>query len=126
MQVQDRSSSGFDALLDATNKLAAAANQQAGLEQVFTTFRIDSPRIFVDIDRTQARMLNVPLPRVFDALEVYLGSVFVNEFNFLGRTYRVTAQAQPQFRDEAGDIRRLRTRKWSPRPTTRSTWATWT
>lgn len=113
MEVQDRSNSGFDALLAATKKLVAAANQQPGLQQVFTTFRIDSPRIFVDIDRTQSRMLNVPLPRVFDALQVYLGSVFVNEFNFLGRTYRVTAQAQPQFRDEAGDIKRLRTRSLS-------------
>ena len=113
MEVQDRSGAGFEELLAATNRLVAAANQHPGLQQVFTTFRIDSPRIFVDIDRTQARMLNIPLPRVFDALQVYLGSVFVNEFNFLGRTYRVTAQAQPQFRDEASDIRRLQTRSLS-------------
>jgi hydrophobe/amphiphile efflux-1 (HAE1) family protein len=113
MEVQDRSSAGFPALLAATNRLVAAANRHAGLEQVFTTFRIDSPRIFVDIDRTQARMLDVPLPRIFDALQVYLGSVFVNEFNFLGRTYRVTAQAEPQFRDEVSDIKRLQTRSLS-------------
>lgn len=113
MEVQDRSSAGFEALLAATSKLVTAANQETALEQVFTTFRIEAPRIFVDIDRTKARMLNVPLPRVFDALQVYLGSVFVNEFNFLGRTYRVTAQAMPQFRDEASDIRTLRTRSLS-------------
>ncbi|MFH1117381.1 MAG: multidrug efflux RND transporter permease subunit [Pseudomonadota bacterium] len=110
MVVQDRSGLGPDALVNAVDKLTAEANRTPGLVQVFTTFQTDSPQVFVDIDRVQARMLNVPLPKIFEAMQVYLGSLYVNDFNFLGRTFRVTAQAQSPFRDEPGDILGLRTR----------------
>ncbi len=113
MIVQDRSGLGYRELLKTTEQLIAEANQTPGLVQVFTTFQTDNPEIFVDIDRVQARMLNIPLPRIFDALQVYLGSLYVNDFNFLGRTFRVTAQAQSRFRDEPGDVLRLRTRSTS-------------
>ncbi|TWT37441.1 Efflux pump membrane transporter BepE [Posidoniimonas corsicana] len=109
-QVQDRSGAGFPALRDATNKMLAAANQEPGLVQVFSTFRADSPQLFVDIDRQKAEMLDVPVGRVFEALQVYLGSIYVNDFNLLGRTYRVTAQADYRFRDDINDVYRLRTR----------------
>ena len=69
--------------------------------------------VFADIDRTKAEMLGVPPERVFEALEIYLGSSFVNDFNFLGRTYRVTAQADGPFRDNLDDISKLRTRSAS-------------
>jgi hydrophobe/amphiphile efflux-1 (HAE1) family protein len=110
MQVQDKADLGYDTLHKATMRLVAAANQEPGLTQVFSTYRVDSPRIFVDVDRTKARMLQVPLPRVFDALQIFLGSVFVNDFNFLGRVFRVTAQAESRFRDDPSDIKRLETR----------------
>ncbi|QDV35722.1 efflux RND transporter permease subunit [Tautonia plasticadhaerens] len=108
MMVQDRSGLGFDALQGATTELAMAANQVPGLVQVFSTFRAATPQIFADIDRTKVRMLDVPLERVFEALQVFLGSVYVNDFNLLGRTYRVAAQADVDFRNEAEDIGRLR------------------
>ena len=108
MMVQDRAGLGFDALQGSTTELAMAANQAPGLVQVFSTFRAATPQIFADIDRTKARMLDVPLERVFEALQVYLGSVYVNDFNLLGRTYRVAAQADVEFRNEAEDIGRLR------------------
>jgi multidrug efflux pump subunit AcrB len=81
-----------------------------GLVQVFTTFDINHPELYVSIDRTQARMLHVPLPQLFQALEVSLGSLYVNDFNLFGRTWRVMAQAQPRFRDKPADILRLKTR----------------
>ncbi len=113
MQVQDKANLGFDALYEATTRLVAAANQEPGLTQVFSTFRVDSPQIYVDLDRTKARMLQVPLPRVFDALQIFLGSIFVNDFNFLGRVFRVTAQAEAEYRDDPSDISRLETRSES-------------
>lgn len=110
MQVQDRSGAGLDALNEATNALVAAARSEPGLVQVFTNYSTGTPQIYADIDRTKVRMLNVPLENVFETLQIYLGSTYVNDFNFLGRTYRVTAQADAPFRDEAEDIARLRTR----------------
>jgi HAE1 family hydrophobic/amphiphilic exporter-1 len=71
---------------------------------------VSTPQLYVDIDRDRAQALGVPPSRVFEALEVFLGSSFVNDFNYLGRTYRVTAQADSQFRRTARNISELRTR----------------
>ena len=110
MYVQDRRGVGIAALNQVTEQMVAQANQTPGLAQVFSNFRVSVPQIYADVDRTKAQMLDVPINNVFEALQVYLGSQYVNDFNFLGRTYRVTAQAEPEFRDEADDILRLRTR----------------
>ena len=110
MYVQDRSGAGLDTLARVADTMIAEANQQPGVTQVFTNLRMNVPQVYADVDRTKAQMLDVPVGNVFDALQVYLGSVYVNDFNFLGRTYRVTAQAEPEFRDEASDIKKLRTR----------------
>ena len=110
MQVQDRAGLGYQALNDAAWAIAMQANQVPGLTQVFSTFSAGSPRLFADIDRTKARMLDVPLNNIFEALQGYLGSVYVNDFNYLGRIYRVTAQAESRFRDDDEDVLRLRTR----------------
>lgn len=110
MYVQDLSGAGIDALNQVTQKMVMEANQQEGLVQVYSNFRVDVPQVFADVDREKAEMLDVPVDNVFEALQVYLGSLYVNDFNFLGRTYRVTAQAEPEFRDEASDILQLRTR----------------
>ena len=77
---------------------------------VFSQFEVSTPQLYVDIDRDRAQALGVPPSRVFEALEVFLGSSFVNDFNYLGRTYRVTAQADSQFRRTARNISELRTR----------------
>ena len=86
------------------------ANQQTGIARVFTNLHMNVPQSLRDVDRTKAEMLDVPVSNVFEALQIYLGSVYVNDFNFLGRTYRVTAQAEPEFRDEPSDILQIRTR----------------
>ncbi len=110
LQIQDRSGAGVDALREVTNKVVAKANAEEGMVQVFSNFKTSTPQIYADVDRTKVQMLNVPINNVFEALQIYLGSSYVNDFNYLGRTYRVTAQAESEFRDESTDIARLRTR----------------
>ncbi|TWT47894.1 Efflux pump membrane transporter BepE [Thalassoglobus neptunius] len=110
MYIQDQSGAGLEALNDVTEKMVIDANQQPGLVQVFSNYRLSVPQIYADIDRVKAQMLDIPMSNVFDALQVYLGSTYINDFNLLGRTYRVTAQAEQEFRDEPSDILRLRTR----------------
>ena len=116
MQVQDRDGLGLDRLEAATNELAAAANGTDGLVQVFSLFRAKTPQFYVDLDRERARMLNVEVGDVFETLQVYLGSLFVNDFNLLGRVYQVNVQAESEFRDSKEDIARLRTRNRSGDP----------
>ncbi len=110
MYVQDRAGRGVEALEQATTQLMMAANQEPDLQRVFTQFNTDTPKIYADIDRVKAEMIGVPAERVFETLEIYVGSAFVNDFNFIGRTYRVTAQADGEFRDDPGDIGALKTR----------------
>jgi HAE1 family hydrophobic/amphiphilic exporter-1 len=108
--VQDRRNRGIGELEAATKSLMAAANQTEGLTRVFTLFNTGTPKIYADIDRVKAEMLGVPTDRILEALEVYLGSAYINDFNFLGRTFRVTAQADGIYRDEQRDVAALRTR----------------
>ncbi|HEY1582438.1 MAG TPA: multidrug efflux RND transporter permease subunit [Chthoniobacterales bacterium] len=110
MEVEDRSGAGLRELQAATDKVIQAARGEAGLVQVFTQFRASTPQLFAQVDRTKAKMLDVPLGNIFDTLQTYLGSTFVNQFNLFGRTYRVTAQADARFRDDVSDIARLKTR----------------
>lgn len=110
LYVQDRAGHGLRALETATGELIVRANEDPRLTRVFTSFNTATPKIYADIDRIRAEKLEVPTERVLEALEIYLGSVYVNDFNFLGRTYRVTAQADGAYRDEPDDILKLRTR----------------
>ncbi|MEM9028252.1 MAG: multidrug efflux RND transporter permease subunit [Pseudomonadota bacterium] len=108
--VQDRSGRGLPALEGATWAVAGTAGQTPGFTQAFTLFNTRTPQIFADIDRTKAEQLGVPISNVFDTLSIYMGSVFVNDFNILGRTYRVTAQADNPYRLELRDVANLKTR----------------
>jgi hydrophobe/amphiphile efflux-1 (HAE1) family protein len=110
MRLEDRASRGTALLASATQELVAAANKAPGIAGVFSPFSTNTPQLFVDIDRARAQMLAVPIDRVSDAIETYFGSTYVNDFNILGRTYQVTAQADFPFREEAADLTRVRTR----------------
>jgi hydrophobe/amphiphile efflux-1 (HAE1) family protein len=110
MMIEDKNGQGYRALQDAANAVIAQANQQPGMAGVYTFFDTGTPRVRADIDRDKAQILGVPPARVFETLQVYLGSAFINDFNLLGRTYRVTAQADAPFRDSASDIANLYTR----------------
>lgn len=113
LYVQDRSGRGVAALEGAAWAMASAANPQNGFAQGFTLFNTKTPQIFADIDRTKAEKLGVPIARVFETLSVYMGSAYINDFNILGRTYRVTAQADNPFRVDLRDVANLRTRNAS-------------
>jgi len=110
MMVQDKRSRGLQALEAATQDIVGAANQVPGLSGVFSLFNTRTPKLYADIDRVKSEILGVPADRVFEALEVYLGSAYVNDFNYLGHTYRVTAQADGQFREDPRDVANLKTR----------------
>lgn len=114
MMVQDTSGAGYRALEGATFAMMGAAAQAPDqVQQVFSTYNTGSPRIAADVDRDKALMMGVQPADVFNTLGVYLGSSYVNDFNFLGRTFRVTAQAEPTSRDDMADIANLKTRSAS-------------
>jgi multidrug efflux pump subunit AcrB len=113
MYVQDRADRGPRALEQAVSAITGPANRTAGLTQVFTLFNTSTPQVFADIDRTKAEMLGVPITRFFNTLSTYMGSTFVNEFNLLGRTFRVVAQADNTYRLSLRDVENLRTRSTS-------------
>ncbi|MDF0540729.1 multidrug efflux RND transporter permease subunit [Sphingobium sp. H39-3-25] len=108
--LEDREGRGYAELNKVAGDFIAKANQTPGLAQIYTLFDIGTPRIFADVDRRKADLLGVPPERVFEAMQVYLGSAFVNDFNLLGRTYRVTAQADAPYRGTVADIANLKTR----------------
>ena len=110
MFVQDRAGRGLRALEQAATSLAVKANAQANLQNVYSTFRADVPTIFADVDRVKALNLGVPLRSVFDAMQTYLGSAYVNDFNKFGRTWQVMVQADSMFRASPEDIKRLQVR----------------
>ena len=106
MMVQDRGGLGLDALNAATRELMAAANEDPDITNAITFFEVSTPEIFLDIDREKAELMGVPVEGVFGALETYLGSSYINDFNYLGRTYRVTAQADAPYRRTIDDVTR--------------------
>ncbi len=110
LQVQDRNNLGFQALQSATHQLMGAAMRDERIAGVLSTFRAGVPQVFLDVDRDKAKSMRVPLNRIWDTLQVYLGSVYVNDFNAFGRPYRVTAQADAPFRARAEDVANLKTR----------------
>jgi HAE1 family hydrophobic/amphiphilic exporter-1 len=113
MLIEDRSGAGYPALAKVTMDMMMAANQEKGLSSVFSTFNVATPRLRADIDRDRAERMGVPVENIFATLNTYLGSTYVNDFNFLGRTFRVTAQADLPFRAQTGDIGLLKTRSQS-------------
>ncbi len=110
LQVEDRASLGFEELFQQTQNVVMAAWQDPALEGVFSSFSVGSPQLNVDVDREKALTQGVPLAAVFDTLQIYLGSLYVNDFNRFGRTYQVNAQAEPEYRQEPDQIRNLKVR----------------
>ncbi|MGJ0483515.1 MAG: efflux RND transporter permease subunit [Methylomicrobium sp.] len=110
LQIQDRTNAGINALQQVNSEMIAKGNQQPGLAGLFTTFRAGVPQLFLDVDRTRVKSMNVPLKDVFDTLQIYLGSLYVNDFNAFGRIYQVVAQADSEFRMKPSDIAELKTR----------------
>jgi hydrophobe/amphiphile efflux-1 (HAE1) family protein len=110
MMIQDRAGLGSAALQAAVTDMMAKAAQIPGLTQVFSLFETATPQLYLDIDRTKAQMLGVNVSDVFAALQTFLGSTYVNDFNLLGRTFRVLAQADAPFRLDTRDVLKIRVR----------------
>ena len=115
LQVEDRTDQGYEAL-DQTMKLVQAkAAQTPELARVFSSYKIGMPQLYTELDRTKAAQLGVDVQDVFSAMQIYLGSLYVNDFNKFGRTYQVIAQADRQFRSKPDDILKLQTRNFEGR-----------
>jgi HAE1 family hydrophobic/amphiphilic exporter-1 len=110
MEVEDIGSVGLKKLGQATEAMVAAGNGQSILQALNTTFSASVPQLYLDIDRSKVKSLNLTLSLVFNTLQTYLGSTFVNNFNQFGRTYQVRLQADANFRDRVDDITKLQVR----------------
>ncbi|TGE00234.1 efflux RND transporter permease subunit [Methylobacterium nonmethylotrophicum] len=113
LQIEDRAGLGYEALNDATKAFLAKAAQAPELAGLFSSFQMNVPQLFADIDRTKARQLRIPVTDVFDTLQIYLGSLYVNDFNKFGRTYSVRVQADAPFRARSDDVGLLKVRAGS-------------
>ncbi|CUB05099.1 efflux RND transporter permease subunit [Marinomonas fungiae] len=110
LQIEDRASLGFDALFANLQKVMNAAYQDPALTGVFSSFRIQVPQMDIEVDREQALLQGIPLDQVFETLQIYLGSAYVNDFNLFGKTYQVNAQAEAEHRVDPEQILRLKVR----------------
>src|ERR687888_1832369 len=110
LYLEDRGSLGYEALDSATKAFLAKAYQAPELAGLFTSYQINVPQLYADLDRTRARQLGVPVTDVFDTMQIYLGSLYVNDFNRFGRTYSVRVQADAPYRARAEDIGLLKVR----------------
>jgi len=110
LQIEDRAGLGFEELYNQTQNLIAKGNQTPGLARLFSSFQVSVPQISAEVDRDKAKAQGVALGDLFETLQVYLGSLYVNDFNRFGRTYPVNVQAEPRFRLRPESIVQLKTR----------------
>jgi len=110
MQIQDKANLGLDSLQAMASEMIADSRSQSGLGRLNSTFRAGVPQLFAEVDRTKAKTLDIPLSDVFNTLQAYLGSAYVNDFNQFGRTWQVKVQADAEFRLKPEDIRQLEVR----------------
>ncbi|NIM42951.1 MAG: multidrug efflux RND transporter permease subunit [Hydrogenophaga sp.] len=113
LQLEDKASLGYEAMDAAVKAFMAKAYQTPELAGMFTSWQVNVPQLYADIDRTKARQLGVPVTEIFDTMQIYLGSLYVNDFNRFGRTYSVRAQADAPYRARAEDIGLLKVRSAS-------------
>ncbi|WP_444892828.1 efflux RND transporter permease subunit [Microbulbifer sp. TRSA001] len=110
LYVQDRRGAGYGELQNATNMLAGALSQASGLSYPFSSYQANVPQMDAEVDRLQAKAQGVRMDDLFGTLQLYFGSMYINDFNLFGRTYQVVAQADAPFRDEVQDLDNLYTR----------------
>ncbi|SEF31857.1 efflux RND transporter permease subunit [Variovorax sp. NFACC27] len=113
LQLEDRGSVGYDQMDAAVKAFMAKAQQAPELAGMFTSWQVNVPQLYADIDRTKARQLGVPVTDIFDTMQIYLGSLYANDFNKFGRTYSVRVQADAPYRARAEDVGLLKVRSTS-------------
>ncbi len=110
LMVEDRGDTGLESLQSAADNVVDAGRKTPGLQDIFTSFRANTPWLYLDIDREAAKTMGVSITEVFNTLQVYLGSLYVNDFNRFGRTWQVNVQAMPDFRSQIEDIKQIKIR----------------
>ena len=110
LYLEDRASLGYEALDQATKAFMTKAYKTPELAGMFSSYQVNVPQLYADVDRTRARQLGVPVTEVFETMQVYLGSLYVNDFNKFGRTYSVRVQADAQYRERPEDVGLLKVR----------------
>jgi multidrug efflux pump len=113
LQVEDRTDQGYEALDTAMKAVLAKAYKTPELNGIFSSYKISVPQLYADLDRTKAMQLGVDVQDVFDTMQIYLGSLYVNDFNKFGRTYEVIAQADKEYRSKPDDILKLQTKNFA-------------
>ncbi|MBY4675040.1 efflux RND transporter permease subunit [Marinobacterium arenosum] len=110
LQIQDRTDQGYEALNKALQEVLQKAYAAPELAGVFSSYKINVPQLFTDLDRTKAKQLGLNIDEIFQSMQIYLGSMYINDFNQFGRTYQVVAQADKEFRSTPDDILQLKVR----------------
>lgn len=98
LQIEDRANLGYEQLAAVVDNVQQAAWQDPALVNVYSNYKINVPQLYADLDRTKAKQLGLDIKEIFDTMQVYLGSLYVNDFNRFGRTYQVIAQADAEYR----------------------------
>jgi multidrug efflux pump len=110
LQIEDRTGQGYQALDQATKAFLAKAYQAPELAGLFSSYQVNVPQLYADVDRVKARQLGVAVSDVFETMQIYLGSLYVNDFNKFGRVYSVRVQADAEYRARPDDIGQLKVR----------------
>jgi multidrug efflux pump subunit AcrB len=108
--LEDRADLGARTLQEVSQSVVATGSEDRQLRGLYGSFRADTPWLFLDVDRAQAKTLRVSMLELFNTLQVYFGSLYVNDFNRFGRTWQVNIQADADFRKQAEDLKRLKVR----------------
>lgn len=110
LQIEDRADLGYEQLASVVERVKQQAWQDPALMSVYSNFKINVPQLYADLDRTKAKQLGLNIKEIFDTMQIYLGSLYVNDFNQFGRTYQVIAQAESEFRSSPEDAMNLKVR----------------
>ncbi|MDF1588417.1 MAG: multidrug efflux RND transporter permease subunit [Gammaproteobacteria bacterium] len=110
LQIEDRADLGYEQLANVVERVQQQAWQDPALMSVYSNFKINVPQLYADLDRTKAKQLGLNIKEIFDTMQIYLGSLYVNDFNQFGRTYQVIAQAEGEFRSSPEDAMNLKVR----------------
>ncbi|MFT7234720.1 MAG: multidrug efflux pump [Methylophagaceae bacterium] len=110
LQVEDRGAQGYEKLAEVVDSVQQQARQHPALTSVYSNYKINVPQLYADLDRTKAKQLGLNIKEIFDTMQIYLGSLYINDFNQFGRTYRVITQAEEAYRSEPKDVTNLKVR----------------
>jgi len=112
LQIEDKTDQGYAALDQVMKAILSKAREEPTLSRVFSSYNVSTPQLYAKLDRTKAMQLGLDVQDVFDTMQIYLGSLYINDFNKFGRTYEVIAQADKQFRSKPDDILKLQTKNF--------------